>query len=506
MASHKKAPPEKEQEEEDGIEEHGDEETRAAMKSRTVDELMAEATSLEHQFRHYGKNPFCRICTRALMMKPPARAKGGQGRVPTKKFGDHVIADHVLIKRNVEEGWKGEVVALVIKDLHTQFRCVYPATSKSSDECCKAFQHFIGPQDEVEVIYTDNAPELKSAVEYLGYRHQTSIEYMDSTKSFVEREVRQMLEGCRTNLVQSGLPERYWPLAMQHFAFAHNVQLSLGNEQTPWERRFEEAFVGPLVPFGCKVNNTSRLDDSSGKTSPRACEGLFLGYHMQPGHKWKGEFLVCKLEAADYHLDNASITVQRVRKVELEGGVIFPIRAAKDAAQPKAITGDELIVPREQEHSMEFSVEYEPSTDADAVGDEQPGGPASGSKGPDDDLEKTPDGRPIPKGHHWDGIRIVKTYKRPKDISSEFWRSIGPKDRQKLIEEDAKKRSAAVKTEQAATQKKRRRRRSTRRRHLSASCHWSENGKRSKRARKRQSLFLSCHACARHRMSPTARP
>ena len=460
MASHKKAPQEREQEEEDGIEEHGDEETRAAVKSRTVDELMAEATSLEHQFRHYPKNPFCRICTRALMMKPPARAKGGQGRVPTKKFGDHVIADHVLIKRNVEEGWKGEVVALVVKDLHTQFRCVYPATSKSSDECCKAFQHFIGPQDEVEVIYTDNAPELKSAVEYLGYRHQTSIEYMDSTMSFVEREVRQMLEGCRTNLVQSGLPERYWPLAMQHFAFAHNVQLSLGNEQTPWERRFEEAFVGPLVPFGCKVlfwNNTSRLDDSSGKTSPRACEGLFLGYHMQPGHKWKGEFLVCKLEAADYHLDNASITVQRVRKVELEGGVIFPIRAAKDAAQPKAITGDELIVPREQEHSMEFSVEYEPSIDADAVGDEQPGGPASGSKGPDDDLEKTPDGRPIPKGHHWDGIRIVKTYKgskRPKDISSEFWRSIGPKDRQKLIEEDAKKRSAAVKTEQAEPKKK----------------------------------------------------
>ena len=44
---------------------------------------------------------------------------------------------------------------------------------------------------------------------------------------------------------------------------------------------------------------------------------------MQPGHKWKGEFLVCKLEAADYHLDNASITVQRVRKVELEGGVIL---------------------------------------------------------------------------------------------------------------------------------------------------------------------------------------
>ena len=51
MASHKKAPPATEQEEDDGIEEHGDEETRAAVKCRTVDELMAEATSLEHQFK-----------------------------------------------------------------------------------------------------------------------------------------------------------------------------------------------------------------------------------------------------------------------------------------------------------------------------------------------------------------------------------------------------------------------------------------------------------------------
>ena len=63
--------------------------------------------------------------------------------------------------------------------------------------------------------------------------HQTSIEYLDSTKSLVEREIRQMLEGCRTNLVQSGLSHRSWPLTMQHFAFAHQGLLSLGNETTP---------------------------------------------------------------------------------------------------------------------------------------------------------------------------------------------------------------------------------------------------------------------------------
>ena len=169
MASYKKASQAEEEEEADGLEEHGDDEARKAAKSRTVEELMAEAMSPEHQFRDYPKNPLCRVCTRALMMKRPARSKGGQGRVLTKKFGDHLIAYRVLIKRNVEEGWKGEVVALVVKDLHTQFRCVYPAASKSSDDCIKALRHFVGPHDEVETIYTGTAPELKSAIEYLGY-------------------------------------------------------------------------------------------------------------------------------------------------------------------------------------------------------------------------------------------------------------------------------------------------------------------------------------------------
>ena len=46
---------------------------------------------------------------------------------------------------------------------------------------------------------------------------------------------------------------------------------------------------------------------------------------------------MCKLEAADYHFENASITIQRVRKVELEGGIIFPIRAHKEKSEVKAL-------------------------------------------------------------------------------------------------------------------------------------------------------------------------
>ena len=41
------------------------------------------------------------------MMAPQARKKGGQKRIETEVFGDHIIAYHVIIKKNVEEGFRG---------------------------------------------------------------------------------------------------------------------------------------------------------------------------------------------------------------------------------------------------------------------------------------------------------------------------------------------------------------------------------------------------------------
>ena len=164
------------------------------------------------------------------MLAPQARKKGGESRVQTKAFGDHLIADHVVARANIEEGNRGERVALVVKDLHTKFRRIYPAQSKSSDEVVIALQHFVAPDDAVEVIYTDNSRELIAGIKELGYRRQTSVEYVDSSKSFIEREVRNTLEGARTNLVQSGMPLQYWPLAIQHFAMATNTTRAAGTQ------------------------------------------------------------------------------------------------------------------------------------------------------------------------------------------------------------------------------------------------------------------------------------
>lgn len=120
------------------------------------------------------------------MLAPQARSKGGQARVPAKLFEDHIIADHVVVKANIEEGHKGERVAFAVKDLHTQFRCIYPAQTKCSVEIVTALQHFVGPQDSVETIERADCCHQRVT----GYRHQTSIEHVDSSKYSLEGTLR----------------------------------------------------------------------------------------------------------------------------------------------------------------------------------------------------------------------------------------------------------------------------------------------------------------------------
>ena len=53
-----------------------------------------------------------------------------------------------------------------------------------------------------------------------------------------------------------------------------------------------------------------------------------------------------------------------------------------------------------------------------------------------------PTGQIIPDGFHWDGTRLVKSYKgakRPEHIPPDFLRMLSPKEREKLVAEEAEK-------------------------------------------------------------------
>ena len=165
-----------------------EEEEAGVYGNKTEEQLRAEAKSKQHVFTHRPKNPYCDVCNRSKMMKHYARRTDGSRHVQADGFGDHIVADFVLIKRSVEQGVDGQNYMFVIKDIFAQYRYAYPVESREYEEVKQSVSHFLKAFHTFGVAYTDNGREFIKAFEEMQVDNQTSIEYLDSTKSVVERE------------------------------------------------------------------------------------------------------------------------------------------------------------------------------------------------------------------------------------------------------------------------------------------------------------------------------
>jgi hypothetical protein len=94
--------------------------------------LREEARALRHMMTHTPKNPFCETCQCAKMYKPTKRSKGEFLTVesisnPIYKFGDHITGDHLVTRGVNEQSTDGDKVAMVMKDVATNFRWFFPS-------------------------------------------------------------------------------------------------------------------------------------------------------------------------------------------------------------------------------------------------------------------------------------------------------------------------------------------------------------------------------------------
>ena len=145
----------------------------------------------------------------------------------------------------------------------------------------------------------------------------TSRAYVNENKSVIERESRTILEGTRANLEQAGTGVKLWPLAAQHHAMALNLTERVDSKSIPWEDRFGEALDGLKVPFGAKVlywNNPEQNVTGKSKFSATGVDGVFLGYHIQPGFNWRKEYLVAPLKGFKQTLEAGNLQVLRSKK------------------------------------------------------------------------------------------------------------------------------------------------------------------------------------------------
>ena len=74
-----------------------------------------------------------------------------------------------------------------------------------------------------------------------------------------------------------------------------NVQFTNGH--SAWvSRHAEDRFRGQLVPFGALANFLPGPTGNRPKLAGATIPAIFVGYHLAPGGKWKGDYLAVSLQ------------------------------------------------------------------------------------------------------------------------------------------------------------------------------------------------------------------
>ena len=167
----------------------------------------------------------------------------------------------------------------------TDFMYIYPSGRRTAKDAVLALKHFIRHNDEVGIMYSDNAPELLSALKDLKWRHMLSKEYISKSNAIAERSIRSVIEGARVNLHQAGLHHMYWPHAARHWCMMQNVMSRTGSD-TPWKIRFGESFKGPLIPFGCRIDYWNMVPERDGLRMDSS-----LKLHQVKEFSWGTQFI-----------------------------------------------------------------------------------------------------------------------------------------------------------------------------------------------------------------------
>ena len=314
-------------------------------------DLRAESTSVRHLLTHRPLNKYCNACRRCKAQRKPCKRGASTGYYPTPKdFGDSCTCDHIIAYDDASKGVNGEEEAIAIKDLATGWVFGYPVKSKSSSDVVSSIGDFTGPYQNIRLMHSDPAPELRAAFAEMGILFEPAPTGIKGNNGIAERLVRTLLDGSRTLLEQSGFPLSFWPLAMRCFSVLYNVTHQHEDSSTPWTRRHGQEFDGELVPFGALVNFMPSPEElkRQPKFAPRAMPGVFLGYELSPGGAWKKVYIVASLEdcrsivgPCDGHFRCPHL--HRTRELVLDVPFVpeFPLKAANDMAKRTLLVDSE---------------------------------------------------------------------------------------------------------------------------------------------------------------------
>ena len=162
------------------------------------------------------------------------------------------------------------------------------------------------------------------------------------TNGIIERTNQLIIGGTGTCLIAAGLPPCYWTYASPCFCVHYNTTQLCGI--SPWEKTHGSPFEGERFPFGClvmfKPTESRGIRQQGLKWSPKARWGVFAGYKLVAGYKWRGEYYVWEL--MDFKNADLLITTTKHKQSHVgsphttkvvcrpEGDLKFPLKADYD--------------------------------------------------------------------------------------------------------------------------------------------------------------------------------
>ena len=116
--------------------------------------------------------------------------------------------------------------------------------------------------------------------------------------------------------------------------FVHNITDKLVDGKTPYERRFNNTFAGPLYPFGCEIEykpSSKKVQNEVHPLGSKLLSGIFLGYYLKPGGLYDGDLFYADWEDFEKADSVSFIPLRRVKAAEL-----FPVMCSRNLKFPLA--------------------------------------------------------------------------------------------------------------------------------------------------------------------------
>ena len=319
--------------------------------------LKQQATSPEHLRTHFPKNPYCPLChiakDTAMRVSHVKDGKADDFVDPPKQPLEQLATDDVILAKGSEHmgvGIGGIRSHHVIRDAYSGARVAYPLSKRTADAHARNFRHFLGLRGSELTTRTfikmDEAGELEQAAHAVGMVPETSLPNRWPHNAILERDVREEKECCRTIHLQSGLPYEYhtysYPYACLSMSF--DKPSIADPDKTQWESLTRNKFDGMRLCFGQLVYYR-RKSPTKRTLEPNMSPGLFLGWRIDPGFRYRNVLRVLDYQEYRTRGGNSAVDVPEAEIFVPEGDPIFPVGFSRHQALIRGDNPDDLKLP-----------------------------------------------------------------------------------------------------------------------------------------------------------------